>query len=403
MKLFEQYNSLDTTEIIQKIRSLSDELNGDSEKAFEAVFYTMVAALVRRSNSHMSTGMLLSQLKKAADSNILKDFNYQSDWKDAKKLTAYIDFGNKNISQVFPAVKSPLLSMVTSYAGTGKKETINYTGFVTSLLMQMLQKNIDDDKLKTESFADFLKSHHEPLFNLAPDNLIDKMIPALGMHELRKMKVTYSKKDSSANGEEIEGEQNTYVDDEAGEGTKFNMKYLWLGLALLGILAISYFIYLNKDSLVSDEENPVSEVLEEDLTEQEAVSTTDTTLTDTLKVEKVAETNNADLANLTAAIGESFTPNKLIEMNSLTFDANAMDLSEKHNATIESVYNLMAQNPGMQIQILGNAKDLNRQVALKRAFNLKRALQAKGIEQIRIDAAAGDKNVDYLVFKLISK
>ncbi len=400
MKLFDQYNEVINDDVIDRITALSDESNGDGKKAFRAIYLTMVAGLVRRSTSNMSTNMLISQLKKSAAIPLLNDFDISKDTLDKKKTQAFIDLGNKNISQVFPAVKSPLLSLVTTYAGTGKKETMNYTGFVTNMLVQFLLKNIDLEKLRVENFSDFLKSHHEALFRDSPQDLLDKMIPALGMHELRKMKVSFSKKDESSDNTNSDADE---LDGDSEEGFGFNKRYLWLALGILGILAVAYLIYQNKDSILSEDEPSVGTVYEDNSTIIAALDSNVVADSTLINPSTKPESDFDQFAKLATDSTKLTSANSEVNLPSLKFDKGSTEFKPEKSDLINQLVDLMKQNQNLQIQIIGCDSGNDSQVALKRAFNLKRSLQGKGISSIRIDAISNNSGVDNIKIRIVSK
>src|SRR5690606_7628469 len=89
--------------------------------------------------------------------------------------------------------KSQLINLITAYCGSSKEETANYTAFVNAMIIRFLHEEIEKGMDK-DDLMNYLKAHRDPLFDVAPENLVEKMIPALGMHELRSMKLTYARK-----------------------------------------------------------------------------------------------------------------------------------------------------------------------------------------------------------------
>ena len=63
MNLFENFEDIINEDFIAKLKSYSSDNLGDVEVAVKGVFYTLVAGLIRRTNSDMSAGMLYNQIK----------------------------------------------------------------------------------------------------------------------------------------------------------------------------------------------------------------------------------------------------------------------------------------------------------------------------------------------------
>ncbi|MFT7420767.1 MAG: hypothetical protein ACI9QN_001693, partial [Arcticibacterium sp.] len=92
-----------------------------------------------------------------------------------------------------------------------------------------------------------------------------------------------------------------------------------------------------------------------------------------------------------------------VKIESLSFVGDSVALSNMSNSVIDSIVYEFKINPRFQIQIKGGHGGGNSQIGLKRAFGMKRLLQSKGVDTIRIDAISDSENLDYLKFKLVSK
>ena len=149
MTLFQKFDESLSDELIEKLKGLGDRNLGDTQGAIYAIFYTLLAGLIRRANSDMSTNMLVNQIKRIND-KYLKDFNSQTDFNSVKSLTEFVDLGEKNMSQIFPSFKSQLLNLVIAHSGTGKNETSKYTGFVNALIIKFLAEKLESGISKDE-------------------------------------------------------------------------------------------------------------------------------------------------------------------------------------------------------------------------------------------------------------
>ena len=245
MNLFESFDEVISDDFIQQVKSLSNDNLGDVEVAMKGVFYTLLAGLIRRTNSDMSSGMLFNQIKEKYKNNSIP-LDKLSIFEKKATIDNVTENGSKIISQIFPAYKSPLLSMIGSYASTSKNTTVLTSGITASLLVDLLGKQISAENMDKESLVYFLKQHHELLLQKAPESLMEKMIPALGLQELINSKFAPMKKPepNTKNLEEVETPKvfEEYEDNEGG--TFFNKKVLIALLAIVILGGIGYYIWV---------------------------------------------------------------------------------------------------------------------------------------------------------------
>ena len=407
MMLFEKLENVLDEPLLQKLEALTDRKLENPKELTSAIFYVMLAGLIRRSNSDMSTGMMINQINKIYDSNKIGNYS-EADFKNSDKLEEFVKFGDKTFSQIFPAFRSQLLSLIISYSGASKKQTTVLSSFVNGIIV----KYLGDDLAKGMSKVDlmnYLKDHRDPLFEKAPQSLVEKMIPAFGMHDLRSMKMTYAKKvEEKEQREEAESQPTTdssekvkpvtstaayepvsQAYEEETEGGSKTIFWVLGIVALLGIL--SFFIYQSKDELFGSETETTAivEEPEEVLVDSTAMETAEQL------------TDSSDWSSIKSAI-ESSNSQTIIELKPLAFAKDSITL-DANNAIIDSLYANFKSNPRFQIQIMGADVNDDRQIAIKRAFNLKGILQNKGVDQLKIDAIATNDKVDYLKMRVVSK
>jgi outer membrane protein OmpA-like peptidoglycan-associated protein len=400
MTLFQKFDESLTDELIEKLKGLGERNLGDTKGAIYAIFYTLLAGLIRRANSDMSTNMLVSQIKRINDKD-LKDFSLETGFANEKSLKEFVNLGEKHMSQIFPSFKSQLLNLVTTYSGTSKSETAKYTGFVNGLIIKLLAEKLESGTSKDE-LMNYLKEHRDTLFDKAPEDFVEKMIPALGLHDLRSMKMYYAKKkEEKENSTSREGNDNgsenvTVEDDFVYEEDNSSMKKILLitGIvALVGLLG--YFIYDSREEIFGSDEQAESSVIE--IPDEALIGIDSTNLA-------VTETGDSGWLALKEILSsENINENNEIKIESLSFSGDSTDLSNSSNPFIDSLVTVFKANPRFQIQIKGGHKIGNSQIAIKRAFSLKRILQAKGVNPIKIDGVSDAENLDYLKLKVISK
>lgn len=396
MNLFEKFEEVLASNILSSFKSIYTEGSGDSEKAINGIFYTMIAGLVRRSNSVMSTNMMVNQIVKNYSEKI-EHFDFAKDGNKEKDILEMINSGQKSISQIFPAFKSPLLNLISTYAGTGKQETTGFTGYITSYLIQKLGYMIKDEGMSTDDLIYYLQQHRQVLFDKAPKELMDKMIPALGLQEISTMKVVQTKKPISTKSASNDEESISTIEEGqliVNVSSQTSNRWLFLGLAIVALAILSYVIFQNKDELFgASEEVKVAESIDLETPVSEE-------LLDSVQTETIEPT-------LALPIDEMKDSSKsletIFELPMLSFSGEEVDLDENELKLADDLIELMNTNSRMQIQIIGNNSGQKDNIALKRAFSLKRYLLKKGLENIRIDAIAGDANLQYLQLKVISR
>jgi len=401
MMLFEKYEASLSMQVIEDLKALGDRNLGDTKGAIDAIFYTLLAGLIRRANSDMSTNMLVNQIQRIFDKD-LKAFNTEKSYAEGKGLAEFVRIGERNMSQIFPSFKSQLLNLVTSHSGTSKSETNKYAGFVNSLVIKFLAEKLNDGTSKDE-LMNYLKEHRDPLFDKAPESLIDKMIPALGIHDLRNMKLYYAKKKEEkeeeyiiSREELISDSQQSYEDEES---ESFNKRTLLIVGVVALIALLGYFLYDAREELFGSSAPQESQVI--DLNENS------TFIADSLAsvVKEAGSMGDAGWLALREMLNSS-DPVSLgtdVKIESLSYGGDSINLSNPANSVIDSIVSEFKTNPRLQLQVKGGHSGGNSQIGLKRAFAMKRLLQSRGIDTIRIDAISDSENLDYLKFKLVSK
>ncbi|WP_304233699.1 hypothetical protein [Jiulongibacter sediminis] len=404
MTLFEKFDGVISDELVENLKGLSDRNLGDSKGAIYAIFYTMLAGLIRRANSDMSTGMLVNQIKKI-NTKDYSELDLETASSKKEKLKDFVQAGEKNMSQIFPSFKSQLMNLVVIHSGTSKAESSKYAGFVNSFIIKVLSKKLQEGMDKHE-LMNYLKEHRDPLFENAPANLVEKMIPAMGMHELRTMKMTYAKKVEEREKKEMADEEVEYVESttdaesssyDFAEESKKSFKIpiiIVLGVALVGLLG--YFIYESREDLFGSEEMSQSSVVNEEL-----VNEIDSTAV--LPVQEGPAVDPAITAFNEIISASDLSNGDEVRVESLSFVADSIELSNPQNAFVDTLFNEFSSNPRFQIQIKGHHSGGDTQVAIRRAFYLKRMLQSKGVDPIKIDAISDPEKIDYLKIRVVSK
>lgn len=410
MNLFDTLNEALSDEVVSKIAKLSDEEPERTRKALDGIFYTLVAGLVRRTGSMMSVSMLYNQVQKGNQGGeLIGDVMSYLNKKD--KLDGILKVGDGLISQIFPAYKSPLVSMIGTYAGIKKNSSTMYSSLAAPMLIDAVSKEIDTNKMDVDGLITFLADHHEPLFQKAPEDLLEKMIPQLGLQELQSPKFATAKKVVSGKPVSIKGKPivNSEVPaaadvveetEEVGERSPFPIK--WLVIFLLAAAVIAGGVYWYKNYYEPSQAEPAQEEVilpaidSTTLKADSAVVDSAAVKVDTAKAvaapsltsneqfSSFGEQLNTYLADKTKPTGQVFP------IANVAFVRGSQALDSESDLIISELFDLMTKYPKMQIQLQGHSNDAvgtdNKSMATKRAFAIKKKLLSKGIVDTRIDA-----------------
>ncbi|WP_341225657.1 DUF937 domain-containing protein [uncultured Arcticibacterium sp.] len=403
MTLFQKFDESITEELIESLKKLGERNLGDTKGAIDAIFYTLLAGLIRRANSDMSTSMLVNQIKKIHTKD-LKEFNLKEGFSSAKKLTDFVDIGERNMSQIFPSFRSQLLNLVTTHSGTSKQETAKYSSFVNALIISFLAEKLEEG-ISKEDLMNYLKEHRDPLFERAPEALVEKMIPALGMHDLRSMKMQFAKKKEERE-MEADSEAATDTEEEADvvssyeyeeESGGMSKKTLLIAGVVVLVGLLGYLLYDSREELFGSDtqnESSVIEMQEDSLAIQDSLA---------LMAEEVPQGDAGWLAVKELIDGGQLNADNEVKIQSLSFKEGMIELEDANNSIIDSLVSQFKSNPRFQIQIKGGDSNGSSQIGIKRAFHLKKLIQNKGVNAIKIDAISDPENLDYLKIKLVSK
>jgi outer membrane protein OmpA-like peptidoglycan-associated protein len=431
MNLFDTLNEAMTDEVVSKIAKLTDEEPTKTKKAIDGIFCTLIAGLVRRTGSTMSVNMLYNQVQKGNQGGeLIGDIMSYLTKKD--KLDAILKTGDGLVSQVFPAYKSPLISMIGTYAGIKKNSSTMYSSLATPILIDAVGREISNNKMDVDALTTYLAEHHEPLFKRTPEELVEKMIPQLGLQELLSPKFTSNSgnkrvvapKPASVRPKTVSGTPTstpqvveTEEEEYSSEGSAFPVKWLLIFLVVIAAAAGGYYYYENyykpSQAGVSQEETTVidSTTASPDNSARAAIDSV--ALKDsTNAATPVATTAPTGGGSLTQEVEPYLTDKakpvgQIFTMKDVSFVKGSQALDDKSAASINELAELMKKYPKMQIRIQGHSTDAvgidNKAMATKRAFAIKKRLLVAGITDTRIDAIGIQGSGDKADIKVVTK
>ncbi len=396
MNLFENFDEIVNEEFVEKFKSHNSDNLGDLSLAIKGISYTLLAGLIRKTSSDMSSGMLYNQLLENYRKINVPE-NLASIFSQDQVLAKINSDGSKIISQIFPAYKSPLLSMISSYAGTSKASTTTASGIVAVVLVKILGKEIETNKLDKDSLVVLLRKHHEELLSRIPENLLEKMIPSLGLHELMNMRPLSAKKSEPTTISETTTEDSGDGYTNEG-GSLINPKILVFVVILLAIAGGAYYYYTQNGNFdfFKKSEVPV-QTLEIEADSSVSDSTGKALATEEPGVSSEFDTFKEYVYNMAEAPGKEF------DFKSIKFIADSTGVSPETQPVVANIAQLMGENAKLQIKITAFSGSGDTPFNNKRAFAIKRLLTAKGINGIRIDAVSGGVGEDSPRIKVITK
>ncbi|MCU0325361.1 MAG: DUF937 domain-containing protein, partial [Spirosomaceae bacterium] len=254
MNLFDTLNEALNEDVVSKIAKLTDEEPSRTRKALDGIMYTLVAGLIRRTGSTMSVNMLFNQIQKGSKGGdlITSPMSYLEK-KD--KLEDVTKNGEGLVSQIFPAYKSPLISMIGTYAGIKKNSSTMYSALMAPMLIDAVSKEISDKKLDVDGLVNYLIEHHEPLFQKAPEDLMEKMIPSLGLQELTSGRFVATKRAAAISSSpkqapvkpvsSLDRAASSDNEEFSSSGSPLPLKWLLIGLGAVILIAGGIYYYYN--------------------------------------------------------------------------------------------------------------------------------------------------------------
>lgn len=398
MNLFEQFDDLMTDKLVEKISILTHDTSNNSYKSLKGIYYTLVAGLIRRGNSTMSSNMLYNQVQRSGQKGALVE-NIAAALKDENTFNDLVATGNKMLSQVFPAFKSPLISMVSTYAETPKSAAVAYSGFLSALLVDIIDRKISNDNLNTEQLTVYLQQHHQPLLSDSPDGLLEVMIPALGLQELRNVKFATPRKNSNREEEEeveipTAMEPDPDYDDLARRRGVSAPAIVGLLVAIIGIAAFAWWYFnIRQNNIVEADTEIATEV---------PIYAADSVAVDSLVNGEIEGEYTSFGEDLIKYLNDASSENgRILPMGGVEFTNGTTTVDPSSKLVIDELYEALKENPRLQIRLLGYDVSGNKDLANKRAYAVKSELLDRGGDNNRIDAGgtstAGKNAVSVLV------
>jgi outer membrane protein OmpA-like peptidoglycan-associated protein len=355
--------------------------------------------------------------------------------------------------------------MIGIYAGIKKNSSTMYSSIAAPILIDAVNKEIVTNKFDVDGLITYLSDHRDTLFKLVPEELLEKMIPQLGLQELLSPKFVTAKKMESGKLVPFKGKNTVSTDETPDSATKkmasskivtfkgktvvstdetsvsttksatvlvdnekeeeettsspIPMKLLVIGL--LGVLAIAGGVYWYMNFYNPSQSQSTGEELIIDSTAIQPDTITkaiidSVAIKDSLKLSTATSTPTPTLAEQNSAFVETVDVyltdkakpvGKVFPITNLAFIKGSQALNTDSDLIIKQLADLMKKYPKMQVQIQGHSTNAvgmdNKTMATKRAFAIKKRLMVKGIVEKRIDAIGVNGASNGADFKVVSK
>lgn len=411
MNLFANITHVLNSDILARIAVYIDEPAEKTEKAVQALVYTVMGGLMRRTTSEIGVNQLYNHIQKGHYDGTLIE-NLPTVLRDPALTNTLITQGNNVVSHLLPAMKSSIGSMISTYAGIRNSSAISLLGLITTLVLHVLGKQAKDQKLDADALAASLFSERDTLVNEVPEDFMPQLVEKIGLQQI----VTGLAAPARRTVVELPGRSTTATirppvtyepTDETENGNETLTKWGVGALIAVALGIGGYFLYQNTQKY-SNRQEEAAEVttVENDTIQADTVtrslavpkepvvqpkSTSVTAPASTVPAATVATTSNLS-QQMTPYLGNATLPKgRVFPLTGVAFQPGSLSLTATSQPTINELVTLLKTYPQLQIQLIGYANDAqagltNKSLSFKRVNEIKQQLVSTGIDYIRIDA-----------------
>ena len=392
---------------MSRIATYIDEPAEKTSKAVNGLVYTIVGGLMKRTMSDIGVNQLYSHIQKGRYDGTLTD-NPGNILRDPSQTNTIIMQGNDVISHLLPAMKSSISNMISTYAGIRNSSSISLLGLTTTIVLQVLGKQVKDQKLDAEGLASMLFSERDAFISAVPEDFMPRLVDKVGLQQIvtgqaaqaRRPSVESPTRSTAPPTRQITSYDLT--DDSDNENAALT-KWGFGALIALALAIVGYYIYQNTQKY-SDEHKDSS-----DIAAVAGDSIQADTVTRSLAVPKDPAVKTAGSATAvtpptTATIAGGLTrlmtpyltnpalpKGRVFPLTGVAFLPGSLSLTAGSVAAIGELTNLLKTYPQLQIQLVGYANDAqggftNKNLSFKRVYQVKQQLMTAGINFLRVDA-----------------
>ncbi len=410
MNLFANITHVLSSDILARIAVYIDESPEKTEKAVQALVYTVMGGLMRRTTNEIGVNQLYNHIQKGRYDGTLIE-NLATVLQDPAQTNTLITQGNNVVSHLLPAMKSSIGSMISIYASIRNSSAISLLGLITTLVLHVLGKQVKEQKLDADALAASLFGERDTLVNEVPEDFMPQLIEKVGLQQIvtglavpaRRTVVESPGRSTTAT------VRPTAAYEPADEADGGNVALTKWGVGALIAVAIGiggYFLYQNTQQYSNKQEAAEVTTVGSDTIQADTVtrslavpkepvvqpkSTSVTAPTSTVPAATVASSGNLS-QQMAPYVGNAALPKgRVFPMPGLTFQPGSLSLSATSQPVINELATLMKTYPQLQVQLIGYANDAkggftNKSLSFKRVNQIKQQLVNTGIAYIRIDA-----------------
>ncbi|MCX6217956.1 MAG: DUF937 domain-containing protein [Spirosoma sp.] len=413
MNLFANLTNVLNSEVLSRIATYIDEPIEKTSKAVDGLVYTIVGGLMKRTTSEIGVNQLFNHIQKGRYDGTPLD-NLATVLRDPAHTNMLITQGNDVISHLLPAMKSSIGSMISGYANIRNSSAISLLGLTTTIVLQVLGKQVKEQKLDADGLAATLFTERESFVNIVPESFMPQLVDKVGLHQIVAGAAGPARRTpAEAPGKPVATAapvRPTIAYDAADDSDSDNGALTKWGVGILFALALAfggYYLYQNTQKY-SDGQEETSDL---------ATVTSDTIQADTVTrslavpkeqpaatTPKSATTAIAATATATPAAAGSLTremtpyltnptlpKGRFFALPGIAFQPGSLSMTATSQASINELSTLLKTYPQLQIQLVGYANDAqggttNKGLSFKRVNLIKQQLITSGINFQRVDA-----------------
>ncbi|WP_332369244.1 DUF937 domain-containing protein [Spirosoma telluris] len=183
MNLFANLTNVLNSDVLSRIATYIDEPTEKTSKAVNGLIYTIVGGLMKRTTSEIGVNQLYNHIQKGKYDGTLTE-NLMTVLRDPALTNTIITQGNDVISHLLPAMKSSIGSMISGYAGIRNSSAIALLGLITTIVLQVLGKQVKDQKLDADALAASLFGERDAFVNAVPEDFMPQLVEKVGLHQV---------------------------------------------------------------------------------------------------------------------------------------------------------------------------------------------------------------------------
>ncbi|MFD2933066.1 DUF937 domain-containing protein [Spirosoma flavum] len=413
MNLFATLTSVLSSEILSRIATYIDEPIEKTGKAVDGLVYTIVGGLMKRTTSEIGVNQLYNHIQKGRYDGAALD-NLGTVLRDPAHTNTLITQGNDVISHLLPAMKSSIGSMISGYAGIRNSSAISLLGLTTTIVLQVLGKQVKEQKLDADGLASTLFAEREAFVNIVPGEFMPQLVEKVGLQQIVSGLAAPARRTAvEPAGRSVTTATRPAVNyDLADDSDSDNGALTKWGVGALIAVALAfggYYLYQNtqkysngqeevtdvtsttNDTLQADTVTRSLEVPREQAVKTVPKSTSVSTVASTTGLATAATSSNLTL-QMTPYLGNAALPKgRVFPLTGIAFQPGSLSMTPSSQAIISELTTILKTYPRLQVMLVGYANDAqggftNKSLSFKRVNQIKQQLMSSGINFLRIDA-----------------